>query len=373
MRNGRVVLAAAVIGVTALWWGVARGAEDAAAAPAHGTITRDVVSVAAGAAVDGAPEHAVDHEGYRYLFATAANAEAFRAAPERYEIGMDGFCAKMGPLAGRGSPEITLVHKGRVFLFASESCRNTFSQDPDRHIDRDDVPPQEYPDRVARGKEIVGRAIAAHTGNAGLGVVDAIEQRFSETVTQDGTEYLHVDTVVLRADGSVRMTDTWNDAAYSHVVTPAAAWMELADGTTEDMGNEGRREMERRVRNAHWLSVLRAAGEPDARVLAVGPAQVPGEETRIDRVVVWRDGTACVLGLDSETGRVRTIDSMARGSDHRFGMRTLVFTAYESINGVVVPTAWDTYIAGQKSGGRAGVVVRVNPVGVESGFVRPVR
>jgi YHS domain-containing protein len=364
---------AAVVGVTALWWGVARGAEDAAGAPAHGTITRDVVSVAAGAAVDGAPEHAVDHEGYRYLFATAANAAAFRAAPERYEIGMDGFCAKMGPLAGRGSPEISFVHKGRVFLFASESCRNTFSQEPDRHIDRDDAPPQEYPDRVALGKEILARAIAAHTGNAGLRVIDALEQRFEETVTQDGTEYRHVDTLVLGADGSVRMTDAWNDAAYSHVVTPLDAWQEMADGTAEDMGNEGRREMERRVRNTHWLTALRASTAPDARVLAVGPAQVPGEETPIERVVVWRDGTACVLGVETETNRVRTIDYTARGSDHRFGMRTRVFTAYESINGVVVPTAWDIYEAGRKTGARSGVVVRVNPPGVETGFVRPAR
>lgn len=177
------------VGVVFLVFGVVVAAE---APPVHGTIGRDVVEAGSHRDVAGIEAIAVDYEGYRYLFATEENAAAFRADPERFMVGAQGCCAKMGPLSGHGSTEIMLEHDGRVYLFASDSCRNTFSQAPEKHIDRDDRVPATSPDRAAEGRALIERAIAAHLGDGGLESVGVIEERFEEEVQHGDTAYRHV-------------------------------------------------------------------------------------------------------------------------------------------------------------------------------------
>ncbi|RDJ25360.1 hypothetical protein DWF00_15840 [Bosea caraganae] len=83
---------------------------------------------AEGRAVAGRPDYELSYQGYVWRFATAANREAFRDAPEAYEPAFAGF----DPLAvseGRAvesDPGRFAIVGSRLFLFRSEASRGRF-------------------------------------------------------------------------------------------------------------------------------------------------------------------------------------------------------------------------------------------------------
>ena len=84
-----------------------------------------------GRPVDGSPEHAVEYDGATWHFASAANAEAFRADPARYAPAYGGYCAwaaAQGYLADT-VPEAWTIHEGRLYLNASRRIRSRFERD----------------------------------------------------------------------------------------------------------------------------------------------------------------------------------------------------------------------------------------------------
>lgn len=96
----------------------------------------DPVRLSAGEEVKGLEELAVEHGGYRYLFATEADRKAFLGDPARYEIQFKGACAYMvhfGEGPGSGDPDRFHVHKGRIYIFGTENCRDTFKESPDKY------------------------------------------------------------------------------------------------------------------------------------------------------------------------------------------------------------------------------------------------
>lgn len=86
--------------------------------------------------VIGRAKHVVRHEGQTYRFATAAHAEAFRKAPERYIPANSGDCpvAKLDRDSSRpGDPRFGVICEGRLFLCSSAEARRTFFDDPGRY------------------------------------------------------------------------------------------------------------------------------------------------------------------------------------------------------------------------------------------------
>ena len=78
-----------------------------------------------GRPVEGSPEHAVDHDGTTWHFASAANAEAFRADPARYAPQYGGYCAwaaAQGYLADT-HPNAWTIHEGKLYLNANRVIR----------------------------------------------------------------------------------------------------------------------------------------------------------------------------------------------------------------------------------------------------------
>lgn len=67
----------------------------------------------------GDPAWTWEHEGRRYRFASEANRERFRAAPERYEPAYGGWCAwaVANGYKFEVDPESHLVADGRLLLF----------------------------------------------------------------------------------------------------------------------------------------------------------------------------------------------------------------------------------------------------------------
>lgn len=91
-------------------------------------------------AVRGQEAHTVVHEGVRWRFSSAANAEAFRKEPARYLPAYGGFCA-YGVAQGYKvdvDPEAFTVVDGRLYLNYNRSVRSTWEKDVPGHVARAD-------------------------------------------------------------------------------------------------------------------------------------------------------------------------------------------------------------------------------------------
>ena len=93
----------------------------------------DPVLLTQGTTEKGSDTHALEHEGYRYLFASQANLDTFKKTPATYQIQMQGACARMakeGAPAGSGKPHLYTVHEQKLYLFGSPECVEVFKANP---------------------------------------------------------------------------------------------------------------------------------------------------------------------------------------------------------------------------------------------------
>lgn len=94
----------------------------------------------AGRAMSGLPAFTLEHDGAIYLFATAANRDAFRADPARYLPQYGGYCAYAAALGKKADadPAIWHVKDGRLFLNYNRSIGETWSRDIDGYVAKAD-------------------------------------------------------------------------------------------------------------------------------------------------------------------------------------------------------------------------------------------
>jgi putative intracellular protease/amidase/YHS domain-containing protein len=92
----------------------------------------DPVLLSEGKSVKGKADLSVTREGFRYVFADAANRAKFDKHPERYEIQFQGGCAMMP--AVRGDADRFTVYKGKIYIFASEGCLAAFQAQPEDYV-----------------------------------------------------------------------------------------------------------------------------------------------------------------------------------------------------------------------------------------------
>ena len=85
-----------------------------------------------GKEVKGDEKFAVSRAGFRYLFASAENKEAFEKAPKLYEIQMGGSCPVVP--GAEGDPDRFYVYKERIYIFASDQCVESFKANPEEFV-----------------------------------------------------------------------------------------------------------------------------------------------------------------------------------------------------------------------------------------------
>jgi YHS domain-containing protein len=100
-----------------------------------------VAYVAMSKAVKGNPKIASTHEGRRYVFANAEAKKMFDAAPAKYRVAYDGWCAtavSMGKKV-KSDPKLFTVHDGTIYLFSIADARKAFVDMPDDVIAKADA------------------------------------------------------------------------------------------------------------------------------------------------------------------------------------------------------------------------------------------
>jgi YHS domain-containing protein len=91
--------------------------------------------------VPGKAEFTATHEGAIYRFASAANRDAFVAAPAKYAPQYGGWCA-YGVASGykaKIEPDAWTVVDGKLYLNYSQSVRRTWSSDVPGYIRKGDA------------------------------------------------------------------------------------------------------------------------------------------------------------------------------------------------------------------------------------------
>jgi YHS domain-containing protein len=84
-----------------------------------------------GKPVPGKPEFTARHEGATYRFASAANRDAFAAAPGKYAPQYGGYCA-FGMASGYKAPiepDAWTIVEGKLYLNYNQSVRSRWSAD----------------------------------------------------------------------------------------------------------------------------------------------------------------------------------------------------------------------------------------------------
>ena len=91
--------------------------------------------------VAGKPEFTAPHDGATYRFASAANRDAFAAAPEKYAPQYGGYCA-FGMAAGYKAPiepDAWTVVDGKLYLNYNRSVRSQWSSDVPGYVRKADA------------------------------------------------------------------------------------------------------------------------------------------------------------------------------------------------------------------------------------------
>lgn len=91
--------------------------------------------------VRGKPEFTATHEGATYRFASAANRDAFAAAPAKYAPQYGGYCAfgMAGGYKAPIEPDAWTVVDGKLYLNYNQSVRRQWSSDVPGYIRKADV------------------------------------------------------------------------------------------------------------------------------------------------------------------------------------------------------------------------------------------
>lgn len=94
----------------------------------------DPVMLVQGKEVPGSLKITVTRGKFQYLFTNAENKATFEKDPARYEIQLDGACARMGPPV-TGNPDLYTVYQGRIYIFGSGECKTRFEATPAKYLE----------------------------------------------------------------------------------------------------------------------------------------------------------------------------------------------------------------------------------------------
>ena len=144
--------------------GPARRAQKAEAViPLEGL---DPVMLVQGKEVQGLEKFSVMRGRFQYLFASAENQALFEKDPKRYEIQLEGTCARMGPSAG-GNPDLFTVYKERIYIFGSGDCKKKFEAAPENYLEpKESTTPKvaASPEAIKKAQSLIEKAVEAMGG-----------------------------------------------------------------------------------------------------------------------------------------------------------------------------------------------------------------
>jgi YHS domain-containing protein len=314
-----------ILTVTLLGWTISTANAQTAAASRETVIPLeglDPVMLSQGKEVQGDITYTVTRGKFQYLFASAENKATFEKDPARYEIQLNGHCARMGAPTG-GNPDLYAVHNGRIYIFGSEECQTVFKAAPEKYLEVP-APPKSPPnaEMVKRGQQLIAKAAAA-IGGAKLDQLASFQRRDTRGTEAKGT-------LLLAFPDAVRLETVRPNFTLVSVVTPADSFF-VANNRASTMPEDNRTAIWNQL-NHELIVLLRARTRPDFKAASNGKT-----DTGQEFVEVELPNFTTTLGIDPATGRVLTQTYHGRGPGGMLGDIAINYSDYRTVDGLSLP------------------------------------
>ena len=303
----------------------------------------DPVMLVQGKEAQGDLKTSVTRGQFRYLFSTEENKALFEKDPTRYEIQLNGQCARMG--SARGNPDLFAVYKGRIYIFGSVECKKAFQLAPANYLESENPPPSVLtptPEALRKGSALIEKAVQALGGASRIdGITSYQEKSISSRKTDQGEVQGKMALTIVFPD-KFRRDETRQDT-FSVVLTPGDGFYEYRQraGT---LGEEERADQARQfIRNP--LSILRDRKRPTFKAAALGPGKTG--DTDVERVAVEFDGLTVTLNLDAASGRMVSLSYRGRGTDGVLGEIEHRYSDFRTVEGVTLPYKTNVTLKGE--------------------------
>ena len=302
----------------------------------------DPVMLVQGKEVQGNPKITLTRDNFQYMFASEANKAAFEKDSARYEIQLDGSCARMGPPV-RGNPDLYTVYQGRIYIFGSGECKTRFEAAPADYFESENEPKTKVastPEALKKGRALIEQAIA---GMGGAKLIDGLGNYVEKNTTlqtRRGSDVEVKTNLTILFPDRVRLDQVIPDYTNPSVMRQAAVVITPSDAFTitpngiRPMSDAYRIDQEREI-NRRPLAILRARKNSSFNPVAVGSATVT--ETTVEQLAVEMDGNSYTFGIDPATGRILSLSYRRRGPGGDFGQFTRVFSDFRTVHGVTLP------------------------------------
>jgi YHS domain-containing protein len=276
----------------------------------------DPVMLVQGKEVQGDMKYKVTRGGFQYLFANAENKATFEKEPSRYEIQLDGSCARMGAPT-TGNPDLYFVHNGRIYIFGSEECQTLFKAAPEKYLE---VPaaPKSPPtaEMMKRGQELIAKA------------VETLGSRLDQLVSFQKTDLRgnQVRNILTFAfPDSLRQETVRQNFTLVSVITPSDSFVMVNNGA-RPLPEAGRAAIYKELYH-ELIVLLRARTRSDFKAWATGNGDV----------AIELPGFTTTLGIDPATGRVVSQTYKGRGPGGVLGEIAINYSDYRSVEGLSLP------------------------------------
>lgn len=277
----------------------------------------DPVMLSQGKEVQGDMKYKVTRGRFQYIFASAENKATFEKDPARYEIQLDGSCARMGAPT-TGNPDLYTVHKERIYIFGSEECQTLFKAAPEKYLEVPVAPKSPSADMIKRGQELITKAVEAFGGSK----LDQL-RTFQKTDVR-GNQVKNV--LVMAFPDSLRQETVRPTFTLTSIITPAESFI-VVNNAARPMSEANRTAIHRDLYH-ELLVLLRARTQPDFKVA------LAGNEALVD---VELPGFTTTLGMDAQTGRVISQTYRGRGPGGVVGQIAINYSDFRTVEGLTLP------------------------------------
>ena len=288
----------------------------------------DPVMLSQGKEVQGDMKFKVTRGKFQYIFASAENKATFEKDPSRYEIQLDGHCARMGAPTG-GNPDLYYVHNGRIYIFGSEECQTLFKATPEKYLETPPAPKSPpTAEMIKRGQELIAKAVEA------LGAGSKLDQLRSFQRTElRGNQVKNILTIAF--PDSLRLETVRPNFTLVSVITPAESFF-MANNRTRPMAEENRAAINKDL-NHDPVFLLRARTQPEFKAWLSSD----------DSVDVELSGFTTTLGIDPGTGRVVSQTYRGRGPGGVVGQIVINYSDFRTVEGLSLPFKMTATFDGQ--------------------------
>jgi len=319
----------------------------------------DPVMLTQGKEVQGDMKFKVTRGQFEYLFASAENKAAFEKDPSRYEIQLNGHCARMGAPTG-GNADLYYVHKGRIYIFGSEECQTLFKGAPEKYLE---VPPAPKSpptgEMIKRGQDLVAKAVGVMGAGSKLDQLQTLQK-----TELRGNQIKNI--LVVAFPDSLRQEVVRPNFTLTSVVSPSESFV-LFNNAARPMPESNRKAIFKDLYHDP-IFLLRARKLPDFKASLAGT-----EDKTLERVEIELPELTTTLGIDPATGRVIKQSYRGRGPGGVVGEIVIDYSDFRTVEGLLLPFKTTATFDGQPFPALSGTIeaLTVNGQIDPSSFKKP--